>query len=272
MSTPRVNLAHFYHDSVGEAFAAAKAAATIHSNSWREAGPSRNFIKRTVADADKCLTHGCVEHLAECERLADKWGFSLDAPTAAFEWQPGVVGALPSIPDYLVGSPESMRRRVPTLSNAGPIKVAVSLFYSCSFSPEQILTRGAAAMALVLSLSRLRPVELLCGVIGTGRGATDPTASALINLGTTPLDMGAISYALCDSDFCRRMAFVQPSEALGDSNFYSTKDADYNRRLWGLEENDVYLPCLTGFGQDRSISHPQEWIQETLDRVNGTGL
>ena len=69
-------------------------------------------------------------------------------------WQSSVCGAFPSVPDYLSGMPENMRRRTHNPDESTLIRI----FY-CT-SGYDSLNRSCAALALAIALSNTRPVEL----------------------------------------------------------------------------------------------------------------
>ena len=128
----------------------------------------------TLTEALERTHHGDMALVAPSEALLAKFE-ALTFQTPRREWRNEVSGHVANVPAYLAGHPAAMRRRIRAPSEIAPVTVFVDLFASASFTNGEILTRGAAVLALVRVLAAVRPIELYVAFGTTRRsdGATD---------------------------------------------------------------------------------------------------
>src|SRR4029450_10054823 len=93
------------------------------------------------------------ERLTRIEREAD-------LATLRPEWHSSVAGAFPSVPDFLAGIPECMRRRVVQPNELTPLTVWICTTSSGGVEFEDLQRRGVAVLALAMALANARPVEI----------------------------------------------------------------------------------------------------------------
>lgn len=130
---------------------------------------------------------------------------AINPPAHAFETQRAVVGGVPSVPDFLSGNPMNMRLRRRVQTQKAPINIVVDVCYSSVVDPATIERRGAAALALVRSLSAVRPVTLMV-VTGWQMNGGETILTAY-DLDTAPLDLARAAYALTSPGFARYASF-----------------------------------------------------------------
>jgi len=130
---------------------------------------------------------------------------SLRFETPRREWRSDVSGFVPNVPAYIAGHPNAMRRRERAPSVVAPITVFVDVFASAAFSHQAILARGAAVLALVRVLARVRPISLYVGFGSTAWNGGSGMVAVRIN--TSPLDLAHAAWALCGIGFLRQVLF-----------------------------------------------------------------
>jgi hypothetical protein len=136
-----------------------------------------------------------------------------------------VVGMCPNVPQYLSGSPYSMRLKRRCATATAPLSVFVELVASAGIDAATCLKRGAAILAMVRMLANLRPVELWC-VIAIGQ--RNLRSSLCVRLDTAPLDLARAAHMLTHPSVFR---------ALGYKSLESAK------RIRGALRKDRILMC-----------------------------
>ena len=160
----------------------------------------------TYAECLARTRHGDLSLVAESDELLRKFE-ALTFATPRREWRAAEAGHVPSVPAFIAGHPQSMRRRARRESEVAPVTIVVDLFASCTFSHRDILARGAAVLALTRVLSAVRPVEVYVGCGTTRRSFTGGTAFIAAKLDTAPLDLAHAAWALCGVGFLRQVVF-----------------------------------------------------------------
>lgn len=226
----------------------------------------------TAEDTLRYARQGNAAIVPAAERLIDR--LTAICGTERISWQPDVCGAYPIVPEFLAGVPECMRRRVSVPDERAPINIHVSVSASAGVSAEQIEARGAAILALVLLLSRDRPISLNVLEIGRREDGADSVLSVPIN--TTPLDVATAAWALSSAAFFRRLILgvhcaINPAASSFPSD-HSTNRAGCMRRicteLGGDPERDLLIDGVRV--GDAMLNDPVAWVQEQLDRYGQT--
>jgi hypothetical protein len=164
---------------------------------------SRANDEGTPAQCLEYARHGDAALVPDAEKLIDKLAVAIDVPER--EIISDIVGGWPSVPDFIAGHPDCMRRRAAVESEASPLAIWVIVTASYSVNPEQMTRRGTAILALVMALSRIRPIELGIISLDMAKNGTESVIAATVN--TTPLDIATAAYALTSAAFFRRLCY-----------------------------------------------------------------
>lgn len=143
----------------------------------------------TLADARRFAERGDLSGVAEIERRAAVILAPLAEMGEAVNWERSPVGAFPSVPDYLAGSPESMWQRQPIADERAEISVFLPHGGTAKIKAEGLKNYGATVAALLVALSRSYTVRarVYCGTAVRG---------VIFDL-AAPLDLSEIGAALC---------------------------------------------------------------------------
>jgi hypothetical protein len=146
---------------------------------------------------------GDTRLVAEAERQMSKLDNIIETPKRV--WDRNVAGAYCCIPDVLAGRPTPMRRQVVIPDDHAPITILVVTTSSAGINAATLAKRGTTILALVMALTRVRPVTLHQLAILNGRndGTGETIITAQIN--THPLDLATACYVLTSAGFARRL-------------------------------------------------------------------
>jgi len=129
----------------------------------------------------------------EAELLLSKLDTAIE--TTRPQWQRSPAGAFCSVPDVLAGLPTPMRRRVDVPDERAPITILVCSSCSAGIDAKTMQKRGTVILALVMALSRLRPVSLQS--LATTYGIDAEGETIITNeINTAPLDLATACYVL----------------------------------------------------------------------------
>ena len=116
-------------------------------------------------------------------------------------------GGRVSVPAYLGGSQNPVRKSMQTASQKAPIAIVCGFVSSGMIEQRDLYKRGTALAALVRRVAAQRPVDLY--LAGTGRiDSTDTSVSLLIKFPTRPIDTHRLAFLLSSQGFGRCMAFA----------------------------------------------------------------
>jgi hypothetical protein len=137
------------------------------------------------------------------ERLITSLDAGIETPRKA--WSRSPVGPRVSVPDVIAGLPTPMRVLENSPDENAPITILATTTSSGALSAELLCRRGTAILALVLALSRFRPISLY--LLSTLDGNQDGTGETILltRINTTPLDLATACYVLTSSGFDRRI-------------------------------------------------------------------
>ncbi len=217
--------------------------------------------------ACRTMRTGDLSYVARSDALLARFErFAFAAPTKA--WRRDVAGAVPNVPAFIAGNPQSMRRRVRLASEAAPLAVVVDLTTSGSIEARDIERRGAAILALVRVLSARRPVELWAGAF-TGADGDKNGVAMFARIDTAPLDLARAAFAFVSPAYPRQ-ALYSLARSFGFAGGWPFKSHTASRQY--LDDlirpafphvGDVLaLPAL--YATDLSTRDPEAWIAETL--------
>jgi hypothetical protein len=206
---------------------------------------------------------GDVSLVAEAQELMSKVNASIE--TSSLSWEYSVSGAFPDIPAFLSGSPDCMRRRVFSDSEANPVRVFVCTTSSAGVTAATLAKRGAVILALVLKLIEAgRPVELWTFTGFDADKKHGGNGVCLVRLPTQPVDIARIAYCLTRTAFDRRLGMAWGRHAFGFTGAWASSIRDL-RFLCGAREGDVVIGRASS--DDPMLENPLAWIQGQLETL-----
>ena len=222
----------------------------------------------TGEDHDESLqraVNGDTSKVAEAEKLLEKINAGIELPSR--QWQTDVVGFFPSVPDYLSGHPECMRRIGDSVSEHTPVKIFVCTTSSAIMDWQKLQKRGISILAAVMALSRSRPIELWTF---TGLdGSHDGTTNIMVRINSSPLMLSEACYALTSIGFDRNLTHaygVKINNFRGGWTKHGYDLAGAKKNLAGLvSEQDIIIPP-SFYTDDLIIKDPLAWVNKTLER------
>jgi len=175
-------------------------AASIHHGGWQ--GNSW-YGGESLEASLRFAQSGNTKLVPAAEALLSKLDTAIE--TNRKSWEPAPSGAFVCVPDVLAGRPTPMRRIAYQQDETSPITILVVTTSSVVISSDILAKRGTVILALVMALSRLRPVSLqqICAVDGKADGETIITSE----INTTPLDLATACYVLTSAGFARRLTY-----------------------------------------------------------------
>lgn len=211
-------------------------------------------------------------------RLAEEVFDILEAGGIELEvhhWAADRAGAFPCVPDYLAGVPENMRRRLTHASDMSPINVYVDITASAMFDSDQLVKRGASALALCMALQQHRPVTLyLCCALdchGVSNSKHDAQFSVM-RCDTIPMDLAQLAYLFGSAGFFRRLGMAAADKlGCGYTGMWPWRDFNAGashkfiqraKEVLGLGPEDLYVPPINAI--DESVANPIAWIESHL--------
>ena len=199
----------------------------------------------------------------------------LDSLDAAIEtprriWERSVAGPFCCVPDVLAGLPTPMRRMTHQTDEHNPITIFVDTGSTASVSAKQITQRGTTILALVLALTRVRPVQLFQLHAGYGK---DGETITTCQINTSPLDLATACYVLTSAGFTRRLVYNLASKRNGYNGtwargFNTYKQEEYFDKLKPKLTNDV-KNCLIvpkALINDELLTEPILWLNAQIQR------
>ena len=164
------------------------------------------YTKWTGAES---LDHAIHLAVHGCPVIRDR----MDAAVAALpveqviEWEFAPVGVLPCIPAYAAGTPESMMFPVEIERQTRIARICVNISASASVSPDAIIQRGAAIVALIDRL-QIEGWRIELSVVDQSNHGNDTSSYRIVvKQSQEPIDMDRISFALAHPSMLRRVLF-----------------------------------------------------------------
>lgn len=226
----------------------------------------------TTAQTLALSLSGDTKLVAEAEALLTKLDLVIETPRK--QWERAPAGVFAVVPEVLAGLPTPMRRQVTTYEDVAPISVYVSTSSSAGIGASVLRKRGTVILALVMALSRVRPVSLhaLAFMDGYKDHSGETILTAQIN--TSPLDLATACYTLTSAGFARRMTY-DLATALNDfrggwpkAYGYGNRANTYYDYLKGIMGTDPTKTLIVGAAElhDKLLTKPLEWIQDQITR------
>ena len=230
------------------------------------------FNNESTDDSLRLALTGDVSLVPDAEKLMS----SLDAQveTSRRAWEASPVGPFCVIPEALAGLPTPMRRPILVEDDRAPISIYACTTSSAGVDAKVLQRRGTAILALVLALSRLRPVTL--HAIGIGNGVKDGETIVTCQINTAPLDLATACYVLTSAGFTRRLMYSLAKRLNGFSGrwprnrFYSygKPDAYYDHLrddVLGLSPENTLMIQAAQLN-DELVTQPVAWINRQVAR------
>lgn len=234
----------------------------------------------SIASGVKSLKEGDTTNLDAARAILDQ----IDTSGLVSEFMPtlqvSVVGAFPSIPAYLAGSPEQMMHidyeEMP--SPTSPLNVYVETSVSEGVNLDQLLKRGVAVLAFVLAMEAIRPVNLYVACPMSPRGEKKYIVSCpIVKVASRPMDLGRAVFMLTSVTFARRMMFSAMYKIAGYKRYTGRIDwmnesgptaKDYElrfRKLVGMQPTDVFLKGGHLF-DELMLRNPVQWVKNMIEK------
>lgn len=243
-----------------------------------------SWTNESPADAVRYAATGRDHLVADAQALIERIegaGIELDWP----RWENSMTGALPNVPAYLAGLPETMRAKVQSRNDRAPLRIYADLTTSAGISHEQLTKRGVAMLALAMLVSAQRPVELFA-VVGLSDGYDKATSQsfratlATVRIPAAPLELASACYALTSAAYAREIGYKSLKAAgagggwawnLHPFDSGKTKFIEQMREALDLQAADLYLePPHYEARRDAILTDPVAWINKELAKLQAT--
>jgi hypothetical protein len=189
-----------------------------------------------------------------------------------------VVGMCPNVPQYLSGSPYSMRLKRRCATATAPLSVFVELVASAGIDAATCLKRGAAILAMVRMLANLRPVELWC-VIAIGQ--RNLRSSLCVRLDTAPLDLARAAHMLTHPSVFRALGYKSLEHefygsgwngqwAFGDHALHVRTAAESYKRVLNPSSDVLFIPPV--HLTDLYLTEPAKWLRAMVAQYGGVPI
>jgi hypothetical protein len=231
----------------------------------------------TFQEAVELAKRGWYEGADQVAHLCALWSIDLTSivkHSREGRWQQA--GSRVSVPRYLQGTPQNMRKRVRVHKRkpAQLVKIVVSCSISGWIDRWAITTRGAALVAAVVAIERAGyPVEVWTEEFVKGRSSRDSyCVKVLLKKPEDPLDLSLLSYYLAHPSFLRRLLFsiqeCQPKGVRDSLGFHSS--GGYGIPADGPLDTDttLYIPCMSY--ENRTWDTPEStkaWVTASLEQI-----
>lgn len=238
-------------------------------------GNSRWFNNESEADSLRFAEYGNTTLVPQAEAFLKKLDQVIETPRPVWDRSPA--GAFCSVPDYIVGLPTPMRRQVHQQDEHAPITILVTTTSSAGVDAKTLEKRGIVILALVMALSRIRPVSLQ--QLAFMDGYRDKSGETIITseINTSPLDLATACYVLTSAGFARRLTYGI-GKAHNDFSggwprafrysFSSDTDNTYHNYLKQTLVADPTKCLLIGESKlgDELLATPLTWINKQITR------
>lgn len=247
----------------------------ISANGRDYAGRDAWMGNESVTQTLQFAQTGDRSYVAEAESLLDKLETSIEVPRKV--WERNVAGPICVVPDIVAGLPTPFRRQKDVGDDRAPITIIACSTISADVSTSTIRRRGIAILALVLALSRIRPVSLHTVATTDGeRGDRDETVICT-RIETAPLDLSMACWALTSAGFARRLNYFLASEINGfrggwPRRFdYSNPEPymTYLRNVLSDDPNRTLIIKPT-HSLDPLATNPVPWLNEQITKFTQT--
>ena len=231
------------------------------------------FANEKVEDTRRLAREGDLDAVPEAERLLDRLQRDIEVPRRVWERAPA--GPLCVVPDVLAGLPTPFRRQVERGDERAPIAIIACSTISAGVTANQIKRRGTVILALVLALSRIRPLSL--HTVATMHGVDDGETVLCTRIETAPLDLAHATWMLTSAGFARRVNHGIATKIngfngewpkgyrgpQGEKGYMDYLREQLSGRL-GVEERKTLVIGPTHI-HDPALNDPEGWLQRMID-------
>jgi len=193
-------------------------------------------------------------------------------------WVNQPAGGVPDVARFCANRPDAMRMRRPTMHQHSPLSVVVCVNSSAGCTDDSLALRGAALLAMVSSLSTIRPVILTtvtCWEYGSGG-----VGACVIDIGTSPLDLSIAGAALGSQRVIRGLMYGMGGYAIGQSvgtlpwpfainpkeEESVTKFETLMRHIVGLDEDEPAILIAGAHVRHPSVNNPVKWLADMMEK------
>ena len=220
---------------------------------------------RTFDEAETLARNGWHDIRDDIDRIVDSIRNDLRETTAdVWTARHDVTGAAVDVGAFLQGVPECMVEHNLTreASFGRVVVVNVNVGALADVSPDHIMKRGAAIVALIETLAILNhTVELWAESTVTQAGNT-VTIHTRIKAEAEPLDVDAIMYCFAHPSMLRHLVFAARKRMTGSSN-------GMTQRSRKGETIGAHVEIDTPSHYEQAVTDAAEWIR---DRLRGLDL
>ena len=225
----------------------------------------------TRAETIRMSAEGDTALVPEAERLLSRIDANVETPRKV--WDRSVAGAYACVPDVLAGLPTPMRHQRHVPDERAPITILATTTSSGGISAGVLRRRGTTILALVMALTRIRPVSLyqLTVLDGNKDGTGETVILGKIN--TTPLDLATACYVLTSQGFARRMTYDLAEKLNGFTGgwprkFKYSNPTSYYRslveRLYFNPKDTLVIEAAKL--DDEMLSNPVGWVNTQVTK------
>lgn len=221
------------------------------------------------------LTTGNLDRVPASDKLMTKYESLINYQSSKFINVDDICGGVPNVPAYLAGSPLTMRRRKRISSELGPLVICANLVSSAGISADKLERRNIALLSLVRALQAKRPVTLWAGGGMAASGRPYDVVATWTLLETAPMDLARVAHFLTSLPLMRGWTYEFWQRKHGGNGCWpwTSDDAEMDREVGKaslmrhMNADDVlYLPGI--FQDDRSVTKPDLWIAEMIERYS----
>jgi hypothetical protein len=258
-------------DSLSEFLQIAKEHGSKSYGMWRNQSNGNHWDGGiSSAKALELAENGSLDMVSSADMFLHQLETNIEnAPIVSYV--PSVYGSRVSVPAYLSGVPNCMRRRVIKEGSARQVSIYVSLTSSGGISAGTLLKRGMTILALLRSLQACRvSVDLfLMTELDGNRDKTGETI-LIIPIESKPLDLSVASFVIAHPAFDRNLTHPVCSYLNGYDGGWSIHNsnnggAERFRKYLKLESKDVLIPSAHLY--DSIITRPDEWLRERISQI-----
>lgn len=211
-------------------------------------------------------------YIKDVDRLVNEFNFRDDFKN---KYVSSVAGSRVSIPDYLFGSPRSMKRRAPQETTVRSVNIYVGLVCAAGIKAEQMLKRGSTILAL-LEFLQMSQISVELYLLVETHGETDGDLIQIINVQSHPLDLSTAGFAVAHPAFTRHVTYGMAYELDQFNGMWGSShgihgNSTYQDKLAkaiGMGENDIYIPPPV-ISDELIFKNPEAWLAQKIEKIRG---
>jgi hypothetical protein len=235
---------------------------------------------KSFADAVGLAGTGWSEGLEKVRRISEQIGHIAGCRALSPEMIHDVCGAWVDVGVFVSGEPECMLDVVmQEKEGVGKVlRITVEGFYSSSVGSNQIINRGAAAMALIDALENAGySCEVIhsCAMQKAFNGECRWEADLMLKRSGEALDADRLSFALIHQAMFRRIYFAlcehEPLEIRREFGFGDyLGNYGFPEESTLKDESQVYFETLCTDNQSKfsTVDSAAQWLREILDKYD----